>query len=564
MRKLFLSFLFLSVSIVVTAAERPASKMRRAALSTLNSVHAECTLSKPTLDVYTDGKHFSIVSRDDRFPEVLAYGMGRFDVDNLPSNVKWWFDMVQLCMESAVKRNAPARASKVYTPIEPLLTTKWGQWTPYNSMCPRKNGDETDQDDERCPSGCVATAMAQIMNYQQYPAGASFEGSCYLYDKEHDARSIQSTYAWPFLDAYRYYYPDGYTSEEDYKVQQYSAVQGKRVATLMRDCGYAIDMNYTLDGSGATSFDAGRAFVEKFQYPKIAVKMWERDYFSTDEWLDLLHWEFQNGTPVLYGGYGTNTGSLADMYGHAFILHGMDSNGLVYVNWGWNGAGDGYYAIDLLNPDEESSFSLYQDAVIGIRPTALSTDVVQSMLATDEPYTIKYSSKTSELTLALAASLYNISIYDLNGQVRFTIEDKTDSKTIVEENLLDTGEVLQSYYGWEASDRFLYGTMSFTAGHTYHAYLESKDDSETDWQKVRTIGGAFYYEITCDRDGEVTISDPIFVSKETPTAIQSVTTNVGEDDVVRYYDMHGRQVDSSTRGLLIRKQGSDVKKIMVK
>jgi len=218
----------------------------------------------------------------------------------------------------------------------------------------------------------------------------------------------------------------------------------------------------------------------------------------------------------------------------------------------------------LLNPDEETEFPLYQDAVIGIRPNTLSTDVIQSMLVTDKPYTIKYSSKTSELTLALLANMYNISLYDLSGQVRFAIEDKTDSKTVVEENLLKDGEVLESFYGWEASDSFLHGTMTFTKGHTYHACLESKDERETDWQKVRTIGGAFYYEITCDRDGEVTISDPIFVSKETPTAIQSVTTNVGEDDVVRYYDMHGRQVDSSTRGLLIRKQGSDVKKIMVK
>ena len=169
MKKSILSLLLLTVTITLSAAERSNAMMRRAAMRSLHASTATVTLSKPTLDVYNDGNQFAIVSRDDRFPAVLAYGMGNFDIEKAPDNVKWWFEAVQRSMDKAIKQNTPRRADVAYTPVAPMMTTKWGQDSPYNNMCPRESGDEHDTESPRSPSGCVATAMAQIMNYQQYP-----------------------------------------------------------------------------------------------------------------------------------------------------------------------------------------------------------------------------------------------------------------------------------------------------------------------------------------------------------------------------------------------------------
>ena len=111
MKKYLLSLLLLTSALTMSATVRPTAKMQQAASKVMNGSKAQVTLSKPTLDVFNDGSRFAIVSRDDRFPEILAYGMGNFDIEKAPANVKWWFEAVQRCMENAVKQNAPRRAA---------------------------------------------------------------------------------------------------------------------------------------------------------------------------------------------------------------------------------------------------------------------------------------------------------------------------------------------------------------------------------------------------------------------------------------------------------------------
>ncbi len=567
MKKYLLLLTILTLAQTVQAAIRSKQTMLRLAQQQVSQQRAAMHRSnaaselklleeRPQMSVYSDGELFAIISSDDRYDAVLAYGTGAFDVDSLPANVRWWMEAVEQAMHSGVTSH---RASS-YTPVEPLMTTKWGQDEPFNNLLPEVKDEE--KKSVHAPTGCVATAMAQIMNLMQFPASVNFLGT-YTVDGSSISKTklVMETFEYPYKLAYGYYFPDGYKSEKDYEEMPYTEEEADAIARLMRACGYAVNMGYAYEGSGAATYDAAAALSSKFQYPEVAVKMLQRDYFTTKEWLDILSNEFQNGCAVLYGGYGTETGDEEDLYGHAFVFHGMDSEGRVYVNWGWQGACEGYYAIDLLAPDEETHFNLYQDAIIGIRPTALSTDNYQSMLITDKPYTFSYSSKSSKLTLALKSSLYNVSLYDLEGQVRLTVEDKTDAKNVLTQNMMKQGEVLESYYGWEASDRFAQNTVSFTSGHTYQAYLESKDDREAEWQKVRTIGGAFYYELTCNQKGEVTVSDPIFIGAETPTAIQTVAADIVEDGAVRYYDLQGRQLDADTHGLVIMKQGSKVTKV---
>ncbi len=556
MRRFSLLLLFLTVLVLtVSAVERPVSKMRQAALQSLNANRAKCVLDRQTLAVYSDGNRFSIVSRDDRFPSVLAYGNGNFDVSNLPSNVQWWFERVQRSMEQAAKEGTTMRASKTYTPVAPMMETKWGQYSPYNDMAPRLSGDEQDQDSPRCPSGCVATAMAQIMNFQQYPEKVEFSGSCYLNGELFDERDIQSTYSWPYLKAYGYYLPDGYTSEEDVELQQYNVLQGKRVATLLRDCGYAIGMSYTESGSGASITAAGIALVNIFGYPDQSVKYYDNFYYTTEEWMNMMAAEMQNGCPILYAGY-------SESGGHAFVFHGMDADGLAYVNWGWDGLYDGYYAVGMLKPSEDDYSYGGETMVIGIRPTALSTDVVQSLFTTDEPYEFTYDADTHMLSITLKQAIYNLTSRDFKGRWCVVIEDVDNPGTIEYTDLLEEGTVIEWFMGYGAQS-FPFAEIDLPSGN-YRLYMATLDEGETDWQYVRTVGGAFYYEVTVDADGKLTIAkEPTFITVTEPTAIQSVRQQTS-DTSVHYYNLQGHKLNGSAKGLVIRKQGSEVKKVIMK
>ena len=562
MKKPILSLLLLIVAITLSAAERSNSMMRRAAVSNLNASTAKVTLSKPTLDVYNDGKQFAIVSRDDRFPAVLAYGMGNFDIEKAPDNVKWWFEAVQRSMDKAIKQNNPRRADVAYTPVAPMMTTKWGQDSPFNDMCPRESGNEHDTESPRSPSGCVATAMAQIMNYHQYPASVKFTGSCYLNDGEeiYDEREIQSTYSWPYLISYGSYLPDGYTSMADVITQDYTPLQAKRIATLLRDCGYAIGMSYTQDGSGAPSYIAGSAFLDVFKYPQQSVKYWDRIYYSDKEWMDLLQTEMLNNSPVLCGGFDSELKA-----GHAFVFHGMDAEGKVYVNWGWLGLYDGYYAIDLLTPSESDDFSYRQEVVTGIRPEALATDVARSLFATDSPYKFSYNSATTELSYELVDGLYNLTYADFVGRLCVVIENESNPSETQLFDFLEEGEILSPLWGFIPQKNLL-GKETFAPG-TYRIYFASKADDEESWQYARTVGGPIYYEATVGADGKMTISEtPTYISgSEVPSAIREVNKpTVNGTSVPRYFDLQGREVNGSTKGLIIRRQGDEVKKVLVR
>lgn len=544
MRKYILSWVLLTVVLTVTAAERPASKMRQVALKTLNSGRTRSVLNKPTLEVYSDGTCFSVISRDDRFPEVLAYGYGNFDIEQAPANVRWWFDRVQRSMEKAIKKDAPRYAGRTYVPIAPMMETKWGQGIPYNNYAPIFGN-------EKAPAGCIATAMAQLMNYQQYPASASFNGS-YIVGNITYREIVNSNYSWPYQLAYGYYLPTA--DAEEVTRLLYTPRQGNSVAALLRDCGYAVNMKYDASGSGAMTFDVGEAFVEKFGYPRESVKYLMRDYFAEREWMDMVYAELANNCPILYAGSSAMSG------GHAFVLHGMDAEGLVFVNWGWQGQFDGYYAIDILNPEGED-FSDGEEMIIGVRPTTLPTDGIQSCFVTEAPYEFSYNNVTKELTVSFTEFVFNASCYAFTGRWCLVVEDMANPDNVEFIDMLEDGFVLEPFWGfaaWSNSDTFT-PEPGF-----YRLYFATLDTGETDWQYVRTGGGAFYYDMTVAADGTVTIADaPIFAASGfavtpvrdvhwQPKAISSDT---------RYYNLQGREVGSDTHGLVIMKQGNTVKKM---
>ena len=212
------------------------------------------------------------------------------------------------------------------TTVGPLLTTKWNQDTYFNTLCPWDSRGP----DQHVYTGCVATAMAQIMNYHGHPY-TGLRGSSYQ-PNPYGRITIM------FRD-YTYNYnanpnvPTGYSNE---------------MAKLLFHCGVAVQMGYTPTGSGAHSVSAMDAMANHFKYD--SAWLCERGLFNgIDEWRNALKNDLNKLRPLYYS---ANDGH----DGHAFVLDGYDESGMFHINWGWGGAYDGYFAVvDNYQEDEEQN-----------------------------------------------------------------------------------------------------------------------------------------------------------------------------------------------------------------
>jgi hypothetical protein len=324
---------------------------------------------------------YLIVSADDTATPLLGYAdSGSFDANNMPPQLEWWLSeyasQIDYASANGIKNTYAPIANK--KEIAPLVKTKWNQGTPYNNLCPSVNNI-------KCPSGCVATAMAQVMKFWNYPevgtgrvtatlpSGGTGEGFINLAQKPFDWNNM--------IDSYSGY---DYTNE-----------QGNAVATLMQAAGYAAKMNYAPGGSGALSINAAISLSKNFKYnPNI--QYLQRLYFNTSEWNEIVYNELAAGRPILYGGQSTSVG-------HEFVCDGYDGNGYFHFNWGWGGMSDGYFILDALNPNSVGTgggagggYNSRQDIIIGIQPSSVETDVYLTQFGN-----LSASASGSNISLAL-------------------------------------------------------------------------------------------------------------------------------------------------------------------
>ena len=350
MRKIIILFvIILAIPFHLFAGNRTEQQMKEAATNALlshqdnlsksrgdNEIKELMALSKLRVYGYDNGG-FAVVTSDDRFESVIGVSSSQF-TKSLPCGFKWWLETVNENMQKGIVSNSTRAKSRgpQNTSVAPLITTTWGQGRPYNDNCKYTHGDDTYQ----CVTGCVATALAQIMNFYRHPTTGT--GSCsydVTYNNEYTITYSedfsQSTYDWDnMLDSYDAYYN---TTTVDAHTQA--------VAKLMKDCGVACKMQYSVQESGATLIDAEYALKNYFSYSS-STKYYYRGDYGEDDWLNIIYHELDNGRPILYGGALDDNGT----DGHAFVLNGYDSSGNIYINWGWEGNFDGYFDIDLLNP----------------------------------------------------------------------------------------------------------------------------------------------------------------------------------------------------------------------
>jgi len=313
--------------------------------------------------VFNTGTHgFVIVSGDDNIKPILGYSTSSsFNNQDLPPNFRKWLEGYKYQIRHVISNSIQSSevikdewetllsgsysSKKASAGVNPLLTTTWDQSPYYNELCPGGS-----------VSGCVATAMAQIMKFWAYPT----QGTGFHSYNEDDYGTLSAnfgstTYQWASM-------PDNVTSSNN------------AVATLMYHCGVSVDMDYSPQVSGAWVIKnspapqacSEYAYTTYFGYDS-TVQGVERENYTTSSWIQLLKTELDAGRPINYAGFGSGGG-------HAFVCDGYDNNEFFHFNWGWGGYQDGFFSIDALDPNGTGTgggsggYNSGHQAVIGIKP----------------------------------------------------------------------------------------------------------------------------------------------------------------------------------------------------
>lgn len=308
---------------------------------------------------------FVIVSGDDRTAPVFGYSdTGSFDENNIPENMRAWLEgyveeIKALDSETpVVSSDAPLtgmrKAESVMRPIAPLITAKWNQNSPYNDNCPTYNGS-------KCVTGCVATAMAQVMYYYRAQTASATTAEIPAYTTSKYGLSIPADSAGSPIDWANM--TDSYSSSS-------TAEQKAAVAALMAYCGHSVGMNYG-PSSGAVSQYVPSALEKYFGYATGGLCI-SREAYTLQEWEDMVYEELLAKRPLFYGG--SSAGGA-----HAFVVDGYDGEGLFHFNWGWGGMSNGYFLLQVANPDNNSGigasatsdgYASKQSAIFGVNPSS--------------------------------------------------------------------------------------------------------------------------------------------------------------------------------------------------
>ena len=303
-----------------------------------------------------DNGGYAIIAADDRISPVLGFSdQGNIDLDNMPENMASWLEYYEYEINSLKSDADIVLDTPVYrNEVKPMLNSYWSQeYPPYNLLCPVYDGIQ-------CPVGCTALAMAQIMYYHKWPVGVVDSIPPYA-NSYHNYELVEglpaTTFKWDLMKpSYNSYEAD----ESAYAV-----------AELMRYCGQAIKMGYTIDNSYAGAEPACKALIERFSYSRLTKHVYKYQYSSYD-WDELIYNELASGRPVLYAGYRTRDG------GHAFVCDGY-RDCYFHINWGVKeGYLDGYFKLSILSMEEPGlynhfNFGYFQQAIIGIEPEKDST-----------------------------------------------------------------------------------------------------------------------------------------------------------------------------------------------
>ena len=327
---------------------------------------AAATATQQPYYVFNDdaGKGFVVIAGDDKMGKVLAYSHeASIDMANLNPEARYLFDSYRQVYEELGKNKTlttrAGAATKAADAVQPLLKSKWGQDYPYSKQT-------------QYVTGCVATAVAQVMYYHKWPAqGKGQESYTVTFDKTvRSADFTKSHYDWDNM-------------LPDYNRRNVTTKQEDAVALLMNDVGIATNMQYTDRASGTQSYMAERALRNYFDYD---ASMVTRANEGVDNFIEIVKKELRNGFPLYISG-DSKTGG-----GHAWVCDGFDEEDRFHMNFGWNGQANGYYSLATLSVTStgsefngaQHSFNLRLH-VIAIHPNKPNTPKIDDDIAYQSP-----------------------------------------------------------------------------------------------------------------------------------------------------------------------------------
>lgn len=388
-----------------------------------NTRSASVNNNEPTYYIFNKGNNngFIIVSADDVVTPILGYTTtGSYDVANLPVNFAEWTEGLSDEIAYAIDNNleqspetkaqwedysTSLRSTRATTKaVQPLLKTTWNQYDPYNSLCP-----------DNSYTGCVATAMAQIMKYHNYPKSRTITIPGYTTSTQKYVISALPSVSYDWANMINNY---------PYFNSTATSTQKQAVAKLMYDCGVSVKMNYTTSASGAPSSEAGRALTNYFNYDK-SIQIKSRDYYTNQEWENMLYAEINAGRPIYYAGYSPSSG-------HAFVCDGYDNSGYFHFNWGWGGNYDGYFITTALNPGTggagsgSGTYNNGQEIIVNIKPNTGGVNQSELAFSSTSTPVIDKSTLTRGENFVVDGIIWNKGLFTFSGEYGIAIVDAND------------------------------------------------------------------------------------------------------------------------------------------
>lgn len=326
-----------------------------AMMSTIAGAQSLKPLNKVAKFERTDNQQTILRSLDERMPDILGIFDQAEDINNLPAPVADFLENYQRALKE-IEEGGDANdifmldkiVAETTDSVGPVLgEIAFNQGYPYNDQCPYIGTDG------QAVTGCVATAMAEIMRFWKYPNCGKGEA---VYTSSQGAKTFEYS-KHPF---------DWDNILPTYDNVDFTGAQKDAIANLMLACGASVRMNYSAEGSGTQSELVPDAMTKIFGYSKDIYRYdfrsqpTDRDY---EELIDDLMYEFDNNRPVYYAGQGTKGG-------HAFVADGYkitDNKTYFHINWGWGGSGNGWFLLTRLDSGDDVYSNLPQ-VIVSIIP----------------------------------------------------------------------------------------------------------------------------------------------------------------------------------------------------
>lgn len=417
---------------------------------------------------------FVIAAADDQVPAVLGYtDNGSFDADDIPDNMRGYLEgmaaeiqAIRQGLGTGVTSNSSDRQA-----IAPMVTTKWRQGAPCYYQCPTIGSSY-------CVTGCVATAMAQVMKYHEWP-----KEKCQTIPSYYVSEKVGTLSALPAVVF------DWANMKDTYSTSTTSTdVSAQAVAQLMRYCGQSVAMKYNTGSSSANTYSMVGALKNYFNYD-VGVHKEPRKNYNIDDWNNLIYRELTEKRPVVISGKSSGGG-------HAFICDGYDADDYFHINWGWGGGSDAYFLLSVLNPYDNSGtgasttrdgYSAQNYAIVGIQPPTENSTLPPLVLDI-------YDSLTFDGT-TIKAPIYNTTGEEVTFDMGYAIKNEDGSLTII--NSLSSKVLQKDYY---TNYSFDLSKANLSDG-TYSIYPVIKRPDETEWKTLNKD----YFLVTV-KDGNISIS----------------------------------------------------------